>query len=126
MGLDIYLYSSTTVMVDCICHTCDNVHKKEETEIYFEENITHNLAKMAAACGLYEVMWTPDENSIKTGKDAIPYLISGLTDLLYCPGVYKEYEPSNHFGDYEDLLSTAELFLEACKKHPEGIIKASR
>lgn len=47
----------------------------------FWRNITHNLIKMAKECGLYEVLWRPDENGFVYAKDIISALEQGYNEL---------------------------------------------
>lgn len=78
MSLDISLYATDK----------DN----NEIEVW-QTNITHNLAKMAQASGLYDVMWRPDENGIDTAKYAIPHIAKGLKYLANNKESLIKYNP---------------------------------
>jgi len=84
----------------------------EDTEEAWYGNITHNLAKMAMECGLYEVMW---EAAGKTTKEVLPKLEAGLMKLVLQPEVYEEFNPANGWGSYETLVMYAIEYLKACR-----------
>lgn len=89
----------------------------------FEYNITHNLNKMADACGLYDPMWSPytvSENP--TAKDLIPHLEEGLKELKSNPCKYKQYNSPNGWGLYEHLVTFGEKYLNACKTYPAATV----
>lgn len=109
MSLDVSLYATVTRRVDVL-----------------DLNVTHNLNTMAAAAGLYQVMWRPEEISVVTGRDAIPHLRQGLARLRAEPGRFKMLNPANGWGRYENLVEAAMSMLEACEKHPDGRLEVSR
>jgi len=98
---------------------------KNKIEV-FSENITHNLTKMADKAGIYECLWTPEENKFKKAKDIIPKLEKGLKDLKARPDYYKMWDASNGWGLWEHFVPFVESILDACKKYPNGKIEASR
>ena len=93
--------------------------------ILYQDNITHNLAKMAKEAGIYKYIWMPEENNIKYAGDLIEYLKDGFCKLIINPKFYREFEPANNWGSYEGLLNFVMGYLEACKKHPKAKIYAS-
>ncbi len=97
-----------------------------ETDRVFEQNITHNLNKMADAAGIYEHLWRPDEIGIATAKELIEPLSVGLARLRSEPGKYMEFNPSNGWGSYHGLIEFVEEYLAACKKYPEANVSVSR
>lgn len=102
------------------------MNKLEGCEEYVEvwsANITHNVARMARAAGLYDVMW--DSND-KKSRDIKPLLILGIKELKDNPEKYKAMNPSNGWGSYEHLLFCAENFLSQIKKYPASEISSSR
>lgn len=107
MSLDIYLEYRTRV---------------------FDYNITHNLAKMARAAGLYEAMWRPDEMPewIDRAAQLIPYLEAGIAKLKAERESMLPLNPENGWGDYDGLLKCAEAYLEACKANPGALPVVSR
>lgn len=95
------------------------VSPRDDTEV-FSANITHNLNRMAEACGLYDVMWNPDENGYTHAEDLIPRLRLGLAKLVTDPITFKEFDPPNGWGDYGLLLQTASDLLDACQRWPRA------
>ena len=89
-------------------------------------NITHNLNTMADKCGLYEVLWQPDENGYVKGKDIIDKLETGLKDLKNRPDYYKQFNSKNGWGVYENFVIFVENVLNGCKEYPNFIIEVSR
>lgn len=95
-----------------------------ETEEVFESNITHNLVPMAKAAGLYDYVWHPEGMGIYKAKELIDPLREGLHNLKLDPEKYKQYNPSNGWGDYEGLVKFIESYLSACYMYPEADIDA--
>lgn len=92
----------------------------------FECNVTHNLNKMASACGIYEAMWRPDEHGFDKASDITDILIRGFTELLSKPDCYKKYNPDNGWGSYDGFIDVLFKLIKACNTYPDAIIKASR
>lgn len=95
----------------------------KEPQVVFDLNITHNLGQMAIECGLYEFMWEAED---KVAFELISGLEKGIQELESNPGKYKEFNPSNGWGTYENLLACAKGLLEACKENPNATISCSR
>lgn len=94
----------------------------------FDASITHNLRRMADACGLYEALWRPEElkdNPQKAG-DLIPTLEVGLARLRSNKETLLDFSPENGWGTYDDLFLFVEGYLSACKAHPSAVISVSR
>lgn len=91
----------------------------------FSRNITHNLGKMAKAAGIYKTLWHPEENGIKTGKDAVPSLQAGLAALESDPEKFKKYNSPNGWGRYEHFVPFVRACLEACESNPDATVRAS-
>ncbi len=115
MGLDVSLYIEVDV----------GKKEKKEIELYWA-NITHNLAKMAEAAGLYECLWKPDEIGAKYAKDIINCLENGLKELKSNPKKYKKYNSPNGWGLYKYFVPFVEKYLDACKEYPKALISVSR
>ena len=115
MSLDVTLY----VKIDT------GGKEKKEIELYWA-NITHNLAEMADAAGIYECLWRPDEIGAKYAKDIINCLEDGLKKLKADPEKYKKYDSPNGWGIYEHFVPFVENYLEACKDNPKALIHVSR
>src|SRR5512146_2483208 len=97
-------------------------------ETVFSANITHNLGEMAAACivaydpalTLYAVVWRPDEHGITTARQLIAPLARGLTNLTVNPFAYKNFNPRNGWGTYENLVAFVQDYLAACERWPDA------
>jgi hypothetical protein len=120
MSLDLRLTSTVSNTVECTCSCCGHTHTKEEFEVYFDYNITHNLNKMAEAAGIYNHLWHPQKIGICYARDLIEPLKSGLKKLKDNPAYYRKYEPENGYGKYENLVKCVELYLQACIDHPDA------
>lgn len=107
MSLDIYLY-------------------KYKRASIFDSNITHNLNKMAEAAGIYGCVWRPEENGFENAGQLIEPLEKGIKELKSKPDFYKQFEPDNKWGTYDDFIPWLEEYLEACKNNPDAEIFASR
>lgn len=97
-----------------------------ETIYVYENNITHNLGKMADAVGIYKHLWRPEELHIYTASELIEPLKAGLKELKSNPKKYKKFNPTNGWGNYENLVEFVEDYLNACKKYPSATISVSR
>lgn len=92
----------------------------------FEEHITHNLTEMAAAAGIYEAVWRPEEANILIAQDLIPILKKGIAELESNPEKYKKFEPENKWGTYAGFIAWLKKYLRACKKYPSAYIEVDR
>ena len=114
MSLDVYLISN-------ICTHCNR-----EDEVY-SANITHNLNKMAAAAGIYEYLWRPEEVGATKAKQLIGPLSTGLDNLLSDPNTYTDkFSPPNGWGTYDQLVKFVKDYVLACERHPDAEIRVSR
>lgn len=99
MSLDVYLYGEDPV---------------------FEQNITHNLIKMAAEAGIYDALWRPDErfavDGVVRGSAILPALRAGLATLVAQPERFKALNPSNGWGSYEGLVKFVREYIEAIEE----------
>lgn len=94
----------------------------------FTYNITHNLAPMAEAVDLYEVLWQPEEMvpPIRKARKLRTMLRKGLKKLLADPASYKRLNPRSGWGDYDELVRFVRAYLEACRDNPNSEIHTSR
>jgi len=111
---------SLTLYLQKHCDHCDH------TEELWSGDITHNLADMALACGLYKVLWRPDENGFDSAGFMIDNIEFGIENLRTFPVAYEEMNPENGWGDYDNLLNFAIDCLAACKKYPDASVVADR
>ena len=91
-----------------------------------EDYITHNLGKMAAEAGVYDVLWRPEEIGITTAGELIQPLAEGLERLRSDPAHYEKFNPANCCNGYRYLVSFVTDYLAACKEHPKASVLAWR
>jgi hypothetical protein len=126
MGLAVYLEDESPITVENTCHCCGHVKTEQIHKQYLSLKITHNLASMANACGLYEALWKPDENGIEYAEQLIPILKLGFKFLCENEHDYRVYEPKNGWGTYIRLVSFVKEYLIACEKYPKSKIRVER
>jgi hypothetical protein len=95
-------------------------------ERVYDANITHNLNKMAGACGIYEILWKPDEHNFKTAKQIYQILRNGIRELKSNPKKYRKYSADNGWGTYNQFIPFLCKYLRALKKYPNAQIRVSR
>ena len=100
-------------------------HCNRSDEVY-EDNITHNLGKMAEEAGIYKILWRPEEIGAKKAINIIVSLQIGLETLKTDPKRFKQFNAEDGWGKYENFVSFVEKYLVACKENPEAIIEVSR
>lgn len=101
-----------------------SLYAVRETEV-FDGNITHNLTKMADACGLYDVLWRPEKSGFKTAGEIIATLETGLNELQANPDKFRQFNAPNGWGVYEDFVQFVRSVLEACRENPDARIEVS-
>lgn len=89
-------------------------------------NITHNLTHMADACGLYDVLWRPEEHGYETTDDIADILLDGLNTLLESPERMRKYNAPNGWGMYEDFCRFVLDVYIAVRSNKGAFIHASR
>ncbi len=99
---------------------------EDETNELYHDNITHNLAKMANAAGIYACLWRPDEIGITKAHQLLLPLNNGLTALRKAPMKFKKYNPENGWGDYEGLCEFVQGYLDACLLYRDAKVEVSR
>ena len=92
----------------------------------FSSNITHNLGKMASACGVYYACWRPEEINCKKAKHILPMLKDAIEVLKENPNQYKKFDSPNGWGLYINFLPWLEEYARACEEYPEARIVVSR
>jgi hypothetical protein len=103
----------------------------QPVSIYYD-NITHNLGKMASevklsnGLTLYDVLWRPDEHSLKFAKDISELLDEGWNILLSDPEHYKTFNPDNGWGSYDGLQNFVYKYRNACWDNPNAELSISR
>lgn len=99
--------------------------RTQPTEVYWA-NITHNLNKMAAAAGIYEALWRPEEIGVTKAGQLIPLLTKGLKKLQADPKHYEQFNSPNGWGLYKNFVPFVEKYLRACEEFPDADVKVSR
>lgn len=92
----------------------------------FSGNITHNLGEMAESVGIYYALWRPEEIGVVTAEQLIPLLTEGLRVLRENPQSFERYAPENGWGTYTGLCNFVEKYLDACRVHPDAVVRVSR
>jgi hypothetical protein len=126
VSLDVLLVGPATER-EHPCPDCGCVHvgTVPEQEL-FSANITHNLAEMAHAAGLYECVWRPDEHGFAVASDITGPLRVGIERMKAEPSRYEALEPSNKWGTYRVFVPWLEEYLAACEAHPGALVRVSR
>ena len=140
MSLDVDLYRKSWISYD------EGITYKEDLELLYSANITHNLGNMADAAGIYEALWRPhrliegynvseddhqaesefEDNVTILAEDIIEILERGLKDLRKRPKFFQKFDSSNGWGTYERFVPFVENYLNACKEFPKAIVKTDR
>lgn len=102
-----------------------NADAGDKIEVYWG-NITHNLTTMAREAGIYEPLWRPDEIGIIKAAQLIEPLRVGLANLHADPSRYRQFNPRNGWGKYENLVVFVDRYLEACREYPTSDVNVSR
>jgi hypothetical protein len=105
--------------------------KMMPTEV-FSRNITHNLGEMSRQVvlkngkTLYDVLWRADEHGFKTGGDIADLLLEGYNILCKNPTKFKEFNPSNGWGNYEGLCNFVHDYYKGCLEFADLEFRISR
>ena len=113
MSLDVYLTPNK----------CEHCGRGDEG---FSSNITHNLGKMAAEAGIYEIVWRPEENGITKAKQLIEPLTKAIAEMEADPVRFKKFDSDNGWGLYIHFLPWLKEYLAACIAEPESSVSVSR
>jgi len=97
-----------------------------DTMEVFTSGLTHNLVTMAAAAGIYLVIWRPEECGIIRAGQLVDRLTVGLAKLKSDPARFVEHNSANGWGTYEQFVSWVEVYLEACERYPDAKVSADR
>jgi hypothetical protein len=100
-----------------------------ETEEYHDQNITHNLGKMADAVKagkwtLYQLLWRPEEHDFVTlTPEYVEAIREGYEELSAHPEKYEQYNSSNGWGLYEHFVPWVKKWLDAISDIPADEMK---
>jgi len=81
---------------------------------------------MAEMAGIYVHLWRPEELGITKAVDLVAPLNEGLSRLKNKPEYFKQFNPSNGWGTYENLIEFVEEYIIACVENPDALIDVSR
>lgn len=111
----------------------NSIIKEEiETNEFWHGNITHNLCGMAEDCmsfdeydqyyNLYDLLWRDTQAPFEGN-----YINVYIAHLAYClyvlkndPEHFKQFNPPNGWGTYEQLCQFTEEFIKALVSMPKG------
>ena len=113
MSLDVYLTPNK----------CEHCGRGDDG---FSSNITHNLGKMAAEAGIYEIVWRPEEHGITKAKQLIEPLTKAISKMESDPVRFKKFDSDNGWGLYIHFLPWLKEYLAACIAEPESSVIVSR
>ena len=109
----------------------DDVEERTyEDNEYFHMNLTHNLTEMADKCkiegncvhnigkdsvSLYDLLWHPKDNlNIEVPTlDYLECVMACYKSLLKNSAHFKEYNPKNGWGSYEQLVKRTKQYIVA-------------
>lgn len=97
---------------------------KENGVEVFSVNITHNLGKMAARCGIYHLLWHP-ENETEIAGEAVEPLMDALALLKGNETFFRRFDAPNGWGRYEHFVKFVENVAKGCSEHRKATIHAS-
>lgn len=100
--------------------------ESQREEVFYEDNITHNLGQMAGEAGIYQHLWRPEELGIIMARQLIRPLREGLKKLGCEPDRFRAFDSPNGWGDYEGLVTFVRNYLTACINYPYARVRASR
>lgn len=94
-------------------------------EVY-SRNITHNLNAMAAEAGIYDCLWRPDEHGITKARQIIEPLAAGVALLATEKARFEKFNAENGWWLWEHFLPFCADYLQACRDHPDALVRVSR
>jgi hypothetical protein len=98
----------------------------------YDNNITHNLSKMASevklsnGLSLYDVLWRPDEHELELAEDIAELLDEGWNILQSEPDRFKQHNPSNGWGNYDNLCRFVYEYRNACWNNLDATVEVCR
>lgn len=94
-------------------------------EVY-SANITHNLGAMARNAGIYDCLWSPEENGITHARQIIEPLEKGLVLMVTQKARFEDFEASNGWGTWKEFIPWCADYLQACRDYPEATVSVRR
>jgi hypothetical protein len=75
---------------------------------------------------LYQLLWRPEELNIQYAYQLVQPLREANDLLLAKPGHFAQWNPSNGWGNYQNLCDFVREYLRACLEYPEAGVHACR
>lgn len=102
-------------------------HETETNEVY-TANITHNLGEMARAVSedFYRALWRPEELKATQAMDILKILRGGIQVMETRSRELKKLNPENGWGTFDQLLTFARNYENACREWPTAKIEVDR
>ena len=97
-----------------------------QTTSVFDQNITHNLNRMAEEAGIYKHLSRPEELGIEVAADLVIPLSDGLALMRSDPKRFRAFDAKNGWGTYDQFLPWIEKYRDACDKYPDAAVSVSR
>jgi hypothetical protein len=98
----------------------------EAGEELYSRNITHNLCEMADEAGIYGCLWRPDDLGITHARQMIEQLEEGVALLATHKAMFEAFNSPNGWGLWEHFLPFCADYLQACRDHPDALVRVSR
>ena len=92
----------------------------------FNGGMTHNLARMAAEAGVYQLLWRPEDLGITHAHQLLQPLQEGLLRLVSDPARFQQFDPENGWGAYEELVEFTRQYHAACLLYPDAEVRTRR
>jgi hypothetical protein len=92
----------------------------------YSRNITHNLTEMADEAGIYGCLWRPDDLGITHARQMIEQLEEGVALLATHKAMFEKFNAPNGWGLWEHFLPFCADYLQACRDHPDALVRVSR
>jgi len=92
----------------------------------YSRNITHNLGTMAEAADIYACLWRPEVLGITHARQIIEPLEKGVAMLATQKRKFEMFNSPNGWGMWEHFLPFCADYLQACRDHPDALIRVSR
>lgn len=102
------------------------VVNRDETDVVFDANVTHNLAGMAEEAGIYKHLWRPEEMGVTKAGDLVEPLARAIRLMKDDPKRFRAHNPENGWGDYGGFVPWLEKYLVACATYPDADVRVSR
>jgi len=96
---------------------------KEVTIRLDSANVTHNLADLAEALQVYDLLWCG--TGIKAG-DALGTVKRAKGELLANKDYYKKFESPGGWGTVADMVRFLSEVVSLCEDYPEALFECNR